>query len=86
MLGWTLIFLIVALVAGVLGFTGIAGAAGGANALRVRQPGAARPPGLRPGPCVCPPWRAGRRQAVPADPHLPADHPGTRHLKGRAPA
>jgi uncharacterized membrane protein YtjA (UPF0391 family) len=27
MLGWTLIFLIVALVAGVLGFTGIAGAA-----------------------------------------------------------
>jgi len=29
MLGWTLIFLIVALIAGVLGFTGIAGAAVG---------------------------------------------------------
>lgn len=29
MLGWTLVFLIIALVAGVLGFTGIAGAAVG---------------------------------------------------------
>jgi uncharacterized membrane protein YtjA (UPF0391 family) len=29
MLGWTLIFLIIALIAGVLGFTGIAGAAVG---------------------------------------------------------
>jgi uncharacterized membrane protein YtjA (UPF0391 family) len=29
MLGWTLIFLVIALIAGVLGFTGIAGAAVG---------------------------------------------------------
>ncbi|MGH8024140.1 MAG: DUF1328 domain-containing protein, partial [Limisphaerales bacterium] len=29
MLGWTLVFLIVALIAGLLGFTGIAGAAVG---------------------------------------------------------
>ena len=38
------------------------------DGLRRRQPGAARPPGLRPGPCACPPLRAGQGQAVPADP------------------
>jgi hypothetical protein len=43
-----------------------------AAGLRGKQPGAARPPGLRPGPCGCPPLRAGRRLAVPAEPHLPA--------------
>lgn len=53
--------------------------------LRGKQPGAARPPGLKPGPCAMPTVARWQAAGGTADPHLPVDHRGTGRITGHAP-